>query len=88
MIVTTLISGRDSYPKRIHKWTYKTNFYGVLRVGQVTLPAMRGLGRGHAVNINSLSGLLAVPFEGMYFASKYELEGMTEALRMELRPYG
>jgi short-subunit dehydrogenase len=59
-----------------------------LRVGQAALLAMRGPRRGHIVNINSLSGLLAIPFEGMYFASKYELEGMTEALRMELRPYG
>lgn len=70
------------------KALFETNFYGVLRVCKAVLPAMRSQGSGHIVNVGSLSGLLAIPFEGMYCASKYALEGLTEALRMEVRPFG
>ncbi len=70
------------------KALFETNFYGVLRVCKAVLPAMRSQGSGTIVNVGSLSGLLAIPFEGMYCASKYALEGLTEALRMEVRPFG
>jgi len=66
----------------------ETNFFGVLRVCRATLPALRQNGGGHVVNISSLAGLIGLPFSGMYSASKFALEGVSESLRMECRQFG
>jgi NAD(P)-dependent dehydrogenase (short-subunit alcohol dehydrogenase family) len=66
----------------------ETNFFGVMRVCQAALPVMRRSGGGHLINMSSLAGLLGVPFQGLYAASKFALEGFTEALRAEVRPFG
>jgi NAD(P)-dependent dehydrogenase (short-subunit alcohol dehydrogenase family) len=65
-----------------------TNFFGVHRVCRAALPIMRQQKNGVIINISSLAGLLAVPFQAFYSASKFAMEGMTEALRMEVRPFG
>lgn len=67
---------------------FDTNFFGVLRVCRAVLPILRGQGGGYLVNISSIGGLIAIPFQGLYSASKFAVEGMTESLRAELRPYG
>lgn len=67
---------------------FDTNFFGVHRVCRSVLPIMRDQGSGLIVNIGSMAGLIAVPFQGFYCASKYALEALTEALRMEARPFG
>lgn len=64
------------------------NFFGVLRVCQAVLPTLRRQGAGCIVNISSMGGLVSIPFQGLYSASKFAVEGMTESLRMELRPFG
>jgi NAD(P)-dependent dehydrogenase (short-subunit alcohol dehydrogenase family) len=51
------------------------------------LPLMRRQKSGRIINVSSLSGLTAVPFLGIYSASKFALEGYTEALRHEVRPF-
>jgi NAD(P)-dependent dehydrogenase (short-subunit alcohol dehydrogenase family) len=70
------------------KRQFETNFFGIHRVCRKVLPAMRSQGCGLIVNISSMAGLIAVPFQGFYCASKYALEALTESLRMEVKPYG
>ena len=65
----------------------ETNFFGALRVCRAAAPALRAQG-GHIVNVSSLAGLVGLPFTGHYCASKFALEGLSESLRYELRPYG
>jgi short-subunit dehydrogenase len=65
-----------------------TNFLGALRVMRAVLPHMRAQGRGLVVNISSVAGWVPVPFQSMYSASKYALEAMTQALRVEAGPFG
>jgi len=52
------------------------------------LPTMRARGRGHIVNMSSVSGVVALPVVGPYHASKWALEALTESLRYEVRPFG
>jgi NAD(P)-dependent dehydrogenase (short-subunit alcohol dehydrogenase family) len=65
----------------------EVNVVGQLRVVQLALPGLRK-SRGRIVNIGSISGRSALPFLGAYAMSKFALEAMTDALRVELRPWG
>jgi NAD(P)-dependent dehydrogenase (short-subunit alcohol dehydrogenase family) len=64
------------------------NLFGVFRVCRAVLPIMRHQGSGYIVNIGSIGGLIAIPYQPLYSASKFALEGMTESLRLEVRPFG
>jgi len=64
----------------------EVNVIGQIAVTQAFLPHLRKA-RGRIVNIGSLSGLISSPFTGAYAASKFALEALTDALRMELRPW-
>jgi NAD(P)-dependent dehydrogenase (short-subunit alcohol dehydrogenase family) len=63
------------------------NVTGVLRTTQAMLPHLRNA-RGRIVNISSIGGRVAIPLVGPYAASKFALEGMSDSLRRELRPWG
>jgi NAD(P)-dependent dehydrogenase (short-subunit alcohol dehydrogenase family) len=65
-----------------------TNYFGPMEMVRLTVPAMREAGRGKIINISSVSGMLAMPTMASYSASKYALEGASEALWYELRPFG
>jgi short-subunit dehydrogenase len=67
---------------------FETNLFGVLRVCRAVLPTLRAQKSGLVVNVSSLGGLVTIPFQGFYSASKYALESISDALRMELRPFG
>jgi len=70
------------------KFQFETNFFGVLRVCHGVLPIMRQQKSGHIINIASITGLIGIPFQGAYSASKSALQGLTEVLRMEVKPFG
>jgi NAD(P)-dependent dehydrogenase (short-subunit alcohol dehydrogenase family) len=65
----------------------EVNVTGVLRTTQAVLPQIRQA-RGRIVNISSIGGRVAIPMVGPYNASKFALEGLSDALRRELRPWG
>ncbi len=67
---------------------FDTNVFGLLAVIREFAPGMRKRGFGRIVNISSVMGRMALPLHGPYNASKYAVEGLTDALRMELAPFG
>lgn len=67
---------------------FDTNYFGPVSLIRAVLPHMRKLGRGKIINVSSVSGMLAMPTMGSYSASKYALEGLSEALWYEVRPLG
>ena len=69
------------------KAQFETNFFGAVRMVNAVLPVMRKQKQGQIINVSSLSGVSSIPFMGFYSASKFALEGYTEALRMEVSPF-
>ncbi|HWO74296.1 MAG TPA: oxidoreductase [Bacillus sp. (in: firmicutes)] len=67
---------------------FETNFFGVIAVSQSILPMMRKQRAGKIINVSSISGKIGFPGLSPYNASKYALEGFSESLRLELRPFG
>jgi short-subunit dehydrogenase len=63
------------------------NFIGVVNMIQAVLPVMRKQGGATVVNISSIGGVMGLPYQGYYSASKFAVEGLSEALRMELLPF-
>lgn len=70
------------------KAQFETNFFGIVRMVKAVLPVMRRQKHGQIITISSLSGISPIPFMGIYSASKFAVEGYTEALRHELKPFG
>lgn len=66
---------------------FETNVFGPLRLVRCVLPMMRERGGGAVVNVSSLSGRVGSPFAGIYSATKFALEGLSEALCYEVSPF-
>lgn len=67
---------------------FETNVFGLLRLSQLVLPGMRRAGRGRIINVGSVGGSFTAPGAGAYHATKYAVEALSDALRMEVRPFG
>ncbi|BDP43632.1 hypothetical protein DAETH_36010 (plasmid) [Deinococcus aetherius] len=67
---------------------FDTNVFGVMNVIRTFVPEMRTRRSGRIVNVSSLAGRMTFPLGGAYHASKYALEALSDALRMELAPFG
>jgi short-subunit dehydrogenase len=67
---------------------YKVNFFAQIPLIQAVLPGMKRARQGMIINISSLAGKIALPGNGFYASSKFALEAMSEALRLEAAPFG
>jgi short-subunit dehydrogenase len=67
---------------------FETNVFGLMAVTRAFLPAMLSRGAGRIINVSSVSGRVPAPLLGAYHGTKYALEAMSDALRMELAPLG
>lgn len=67
---------------------FDVNVFGVLRVTNAVLPAMRRQGKGRIVNLSSLQGFIPAPYFALYASTKHAIEGYSESLDHELRPFG
>ncbi len=65
-----------------------TNYLGMVRMNRAVLPLMRERGGGKIVLFSSINGLLGIPFQGAYTASKHAIEGYAECLQLEVKPFG
>lgn len=70
------------------KRQFEVNLFGLARLCQLVLPSMRGAGSGTIVNISSMGGRIWTPIGGWYHATKHALEVLSDALRVETRPFG
>ncbi|WP_259068119.1 SDR family oxidoreductase [Mucilaginibacter sp. X4EP1] len=67
---------------------FDTNLFGVIRTIQEVLPVMKKQKHGVIINITSIGGLVAFPFNSLYHATKFGLDGLSESLKYELKPFG
>ncbi len=78
----------ESYALSELRQVMETNFFGQAAMISAVLPLMRANGHGRIVNFSSINGLLGIPFEGAYTASKHAVEGYSECLALEVKPFG
>ena len=85
--VLVLGSGEETTIEEYQR-VMNTNFLGMVRMNQQVLPIMRAQREGRLVMFSSINGLLGIPFQNAYTASKHAIEGYAEGLQMEVRPFG
>jgi NADP-dependent 3-hydroxy acid dehydrogenase YdfG len=78
----------ESVPIDLARRQFETNVFGLTRMCQLVLPGMRDQGWGKIVNIGSMGGKLTFPGGGLYHATKYAVEAISDALRFEVRGFG
>ena len=78
----------EHFEKENEEHQFQTNYFGPLNLIRLVLPSMRAHYSGRIINISSVGGMMAMPTMGGYSASKFALEGASEALWYELKPWG
>ncbi len=78
----------EDTPIEKSKEQLEANFFGIHRMCKTVIPYMRQQQNGYIINISSILGVLSLPYQGFYSASKFAIEGMTEALRFEVLSFG
>ncbi len=78
----------ETLPMDAVRRQFETNVFGLLRMCQLVLPGMRRAGTGRIVNISSMGGKLTFPGGGIYHATKYAVEALSDALRFEVGGFG
>ncbi len=78
----------ETLPMESVRRQFETNVFGLLRLCQLVLPAMRKQGRGRIVNLSSIGGKVVFPGGGVYHATKHSVEALSDALRFEVAPFG
>lgn len=78
----------ETVPMEEARRQLEVNVFGLSRLCQLVLPTMRRQGSGRIVNISSIAGRMVFPFGGWYHVSKYSVEALSDAMRMELKPFG
>ncbi len=77
----------ETLPAEYIKMQMDTNFLGTVLLTREVLPLMREQGGGTIINFSSIGGLMGLPFQAFYSASKFAIEGFSEALRMEVSQF-
>jgi len=77
----------EEAPVELFTRQMNANFNGLVHILQATLPFMRKNGGGTIINFSSIGGLMGLPFQPFYSSSKFAIEGLSEALRMEVKPF-
>jgi NAD(P)-dependent dehydrogenase (short-subunit alcohol dehydrogenase family) len=67
---------------------FEVNVFGMGRLIQLAAPAMRAQGSGRIINVSSIGGVFYEPLAGWYHAAKFAVEGLSDSLRVELKPFG
>ena len=67
---------------------FETNVIGLTRLTQLVLPGMRAAGSGRVINVSSMAGRITFPGGAFYHATKHAVEAISDAMRLELRPFG
>ncbi|MET3921755.1 oxidoreductase [Arthrobacter sp. UYEF20] len=67
---------------------FDVNVFGLARMTQLVIPAMRAARRGRIINVSSMGGKMYEPLGAWYHATKFAVEGLSDSLRMELKPHG
>jgi NAD(P)-dependent dehydrogenase (short-subunit alcohol dehydrogenase family) len=78
----------ETIPMSSVRKQFETNVFGLIRMCQLVLPGMRNAGSGRIVNLSSMGGRLVFPGGGIYHATKYSVEALSDALRFEVRGFG
>lgn len=78
----------EELPIEEYRKQFETNVFGVIAVTKAVLPFMRSQRQGKIINVSSISGIVAFPGLSPYVTSKYALEGWSESLRLEMKPFG
>lgn len=78
----------EEIPLEAIRAQFDVNVFGLVRMTQLALPGMRAAGSGRIINISSVGAMFSAPMVGIYHATKYAVEAISDALRMEVKPFG